>query len=104
MSVTNGRFQNNRALTSDGGGLNVGGDVSINGTQFISNSTPLDGGGIYSSRDIHIANASFERNSSGGLGGGLMIDFAGAGSGLSATDFLTNTAASDGGGVIRQCQ
>ncbi|MCP4426972.1 MAG: hypothetical protein GY803_20980 [Chloroflexi bacterium] len=100
MTVTNGRFQNNRALSGDGGGLAIAvGSASINGTQFISNSSALDGGGVYSRLDINIANASFERNSSGGLGGGLMIDFAGIGSNLSATDFLTNTAVGDGGGA-----
>lgn len=104
MSVVNGRFQNNRALNDDGGGLNhsnflLAAIASISGTQFISNSSPLDGGGLYSVSDIAISSATFERNSSGNLGGGLMIDFGGAGSSLNRTDFMTNTAVSDGGGV-----
>lgn len=104
LMVVNGRFENNRALSAEGGGLDhsnflLAAIATINGTQFISNSAALDGGGLYSVSDIAITNAIFEGNSSGENGGGLFIDFAGAGSSLTNTEFISNTAEMNGGGA-----
>jgi predicted outer membrane repeat protein len=105
MTVVNGRFENNRALSDKGGGLDhsnflIAANAAVSGTQFISNSAALDGGGLYSASDIAISSATFERNSSGGDGGGLLIDFGGTGSSLNNTRFISNTSQSEGGGAF----
>jgi predicted outer membrane repeat protein len=105
MTVINGGFENNRALSDKGGGLEhsnflIAANATVSGTQFISNSAALDGGGLYSASDIAISSATFERNSSGGDGGGLLIDFGGAGSSLNSTRFISNTSQSEGGGAF----
>ncbi|MCB0059918.1 MAG: hypothetical protein KDE45_22925, partial [Caldilineaceae bacterium] len=103
--VVNGRFENNRALAGDGGGLNHGNFLiaafaDVSGTQFISNSAALEGGGLNSVSDVAIRGARFERNASSTDGGGLFVDFGGAGSRLTNTLFLSNTAQSEGGGAF----
>jgi uncharacterized repeat protein (TIGR01451 family)/CSLREA domain-containing protein len=96
--VTNGVFRGNRATSaiSLGGGLYTDGNLTVNGTQFISNSARVDGGGVFAAFDAAVANARFISNTSRSNGGGLYV----AGNlSASAAHFISNTATQAGGGA-----
>lgn len=58
--VENSRFENNKALTSSGGGIAVG-NLTLRQTTFISNSA-RSGGGVFSRGQVIIDRNTFSRN------------------------------------------
>ncbi|HIP71094.1 MAG TPA: hypothetical protein EYH05_06830 [Anaerolineae bacterium] len=76
VTVTNGRFQNNRAINigppAIGGGIFTSEPLTISGTQFISNSADV-GGGLTTRGVITVQNAIFADNRAASDGGGLYV-------------------------------
>jgi predicted outer membrane repeat protein len=102
--VTGGRFVGNRCWNSDttagiGGGLFTWDVLVLSGTQFISN-TARQGGGLYARGPAIMMDSRFERNRSTGIlfssGGGMV---AGGSLSMTGTQFISNTAVFDGGGL-----
>jgi hypothetical protein len=102
-SVSGGRFINNRVTSGNlyglGGGLFSFYDISVTATDFISN-TALRGGGLYARGAAVVANSRFQHNRStstlfsggGGMStGGALV--------LMGTEFTSNSAVHDGGGL-----
>ena len=92
-----GMFAGNSA-GGNGGGVNANNSLSINGTQFISN-TAANGGGLLQwnpGYTVTVTNARFERNHSGDNGGGLYVS---GNTALTNTQVLSSTAGNNGGGV-----
>jgi uncharacterized repeat protein (TIGR01451 family) len=100
--VTGGTFRDNygtHACCSTGGGLFAGGNLDLDGTQFINNSTYFEGGGAYVYGYAHIENALFQENvARTSSGGGLFVDDGDVY--ITNTLFLTNTAQDGGGGAF----
>lgn len=103
VTITGGLFQGNSVLstTSAGGGLAVGGSLTLTDTQFVSNTAGLAGGGAYAIGGATITGGLFQNNrviNPTGLGGGGLIAVSTLA--LSGTRFLSNTAAGAGGGGV----
>ena len=93
--MTGGRFENNRANFYGGGGLGVGGNMSMTDTVIISNTTPAEGGGANVGGDASLMGVRFEDNTAGEFGGGMNVYGSLA---MTDTVFVDNTAG-EGGGV-----
>ena len=81
-----------------GGGLYTGGGAIFTNTQFISNTSQNNAGGAWVNNDALVTGGRFERNTCAGAacqGGGLNVD----GLTLSGTQFISNSAAGQGGGA-----
>ena len=96
LYMTDGLFQGNQSL-SNGGGLFSFSQTTLQNTQFLSNTAQNQGGGASAPGVLTITNGLFQNNQTiVGTGGGLFgQDFAT----LHSTQFLSNTAASRGGGI-----
>ena len=96
VTVTNGRFENNQAISygppAVGGGIFAYEPIAISGTQFISNSADT-GGGLMARGVITIQNALFSRNQATGDGGGL---YAANTATIGQNQFISNTANNGG--------
>ncbi len=74
--LNGGLFQNNVALNSNGGAINLNNSLSITNTQFISNTANGQGGALNQwnpGYQVTLANAWFERNTAKSLGGGVYV-------------------------------
>ena len=109
IEVPNLYVYDNRALGGDVGGVYLDADdgqdtVIATNAQVISNTASSDGGGVYVYADdgglVDLTGSLFERNEAD-YGGGLYVSDIEEGSTLllGHTEFLTNTAASSGGGA-----
>ncbi len=106
VTVTNGRFQNNRAINigppAIGGGISAYEPVTISGTQFISNSADV-GGGLTTRGVITVQNAIFSDNQASSDGGGLYVGNTAI---IAQSQFSGNTANNGGalflGGLTNQ--
>jgi hypothetical protein len=104
--LSGGLFQANQCVTSGlscrGGGLYSFGSVNMTGTVFLSNTAQADGGGLHTQSLATLNNGRFERNqcldASCNGGGVLAIGTLS----LTGTQFVTNTAQGDGGGVFAE--
>ena len=99
--LTNGSFQGNKCTDGGciGGGLLANTTLTVNGTDFISNTSTSDGGGANVQGTALLTNGSFQGNKctdSGCIGGGLLANTTLT---VNSTDFISNTSTSDGGGV-----
>ena len=98
--LTDGLFAGNICTASNcnGGGLFSPNPVSLNGTDFISNTSASSGGGAALNNNSTVTGGRFERNActgSGCWGGGLSAsDVA-----ISGTEFISNTSYNQAGGV-----
>ena len=54
-----------------GGGIQNGGDLTINSSRIVGNSTDNDGGGIFNFGDLEVNDSVINRNEAAGTGGGL---------------------------------
>jgi len=94
-TLSDGLFQDNYA-NKDGGGLYLyNGNLSMTGTQFISNTAGHYGGGAYVEYDATLNGGLFQDNWAAEHGGGLSVY-----DNLVMTDtqFISNTAEDDDGG------
>ncbi len=69
-------FQNNIALSSNGGAVNLNNGISITGTQFISNTAGDRGGALNQWNPgyrVTLSGVWFERNSARSMGGGAYV-------------------------------
>ncbi len=86
------------AAAGTGGGLYSGAGAIFTNTQFISNTSQSNAGGAWVNDNALVTGGRFERNTCAGAacqGGGLNVD----GLTLSGTQFISNSAAGQGGGV-----
>jgi predicted outer membrane repeat protein len=89
-------------IESDGGGMRVAGDLTIDGTMIVENTARDFGGGVfYFGGDLSVSNAFFDTNVSGDGGGAFYMqsDFATTAD-IFRTRFNGNIAASGSGGAI----
>jgi len=96
VQVNGGRFENNQSEAGAGGGLFTGSWLTLQDTDFISNSAALDGGGARAFLATQVIGGWFERNQSAADGGGLYVHDTGS---MTSTQFLSNTAQGSGGGA-----
>jgi predicted outer membrane repeat protein len=97
--VTGGLFQNNLAISGNGGGVSSQGTLSLSSTQFTNNTARYDGGGAYAIGAMAVTGGVFQGNRAiDGDGGGLH-----ARQGLTVTNarFVSNTAGFAGGGIYQ---
>ena len=95
VSITEGRFENNRS-SGDGGGLRVAGAASVTGTTFLSNTAATGGGAVFDG-SVTVTNTTFLSNTTaatGAAGGGYFNGIAR----LTNVNFIANSAGSTGGG------
>ena len=96
LEVEAGRFENNRALEGEGGGISVSGPLNIVGSTFDRNSALL-GGGIYARSIVTLEGNSFVSNEAS-TGVGLLLEGRTAGNRISnnlwAEHSTTNAEAS----------
>ncbi|MEZ4870007.1 MAG: DUF4347 domain-containing protein [Caldilineaceae bacterium] len=93
VTVQGGLFQGNDAFF--GGGLAATSSATVSGTQFINNYAVDLGGGIVTF-EAYAEDALFQENSTNSEGGGIFaVDIAS----LTNTDFISNTAVDIGGGL-----
>jgi hypothetical protein len=99
-SVSGGLFQDNRA-NNGAGGLFAGRTLALTGTQFMGNSSGSSGGGAFVAGAATLAGGRFENNqcTRGDCGGGGL--FVGNALTLTASLFIGNTSAGDGGGLYQ---
>jgi predicted outer membrane repeat protein len=90
-------FRGNQSAGSGGGLAGSFDVVTINDSQFISNTAVTNGGALQSFGNIFLTNALFQENHSDGSGGGL---YTSGSVFLTDSDFLSNTAGVDGGGAF----
>ncbi len=98
-TLVGGRFENNWTTGFYGGGIELWGGLTLSGTEFISNSAALGGGGIAVDGGDSFIVDKLARNrcvSPGCLGGGAFIA---RGLNLANTQFISNSAAGNGGGL-----
>ncbi|MBP8242155.1 MAG: hypothetical protein KAX36_07240, partial [Thermoflexales bacterium] len=121
VALSGGLFQNNRSTTDNGAGLYSYGDLTVSGTQFISNTAGNGGGGLFAAAALTLSNSVFISNvasTSGGVNAQGATQVSGArfennvvnfvGGGMSAvgrlsmtgTDFIRNSAGNGAGGVM----
>ena len=101
--LNGGRFENNQCLIfqCEGGGLRTWGSLILSGTQLVNN-TAIGSGGGAAALYARVNGGRFENNHCAGVfpylcnGGGLA---AGINSILTGTQFVSNTANGDGGGL-----
>lgn len=111
MTVLDSHFENNQALSKNGGGINllaslfptVRGSLLITNTNVISNWAALNGGGVWFNDELIITGGRFERN----YAGGNQTAFSDGGGGLAVgalelrdTQFISNTSGEDGGAIF----
>jgi predicted outer membrane repeat protein len=97
--ITGGLFRNNQCtgLGCSGGGLYVLKTLTLSDTNFISSVSNGSGGGAFAYGITKVNGGRFENNrSDSGAGGGL---FTGSRLTLKDTEFISNSAALDGGGA-----
>lgn len=96
-ALTGGLFLNNRTTgVSSAGGLGVGGQGTLTGTQFLSNTAGDAAGGLRVIGAASLTSVEFRGNVAGALGGGLLV---GGAATLSDTVFVANRAATNAGGA-----
>ncbi|MBN2128103.1 MAG: right-handed parallel beta-helix repeat-containing protein, partial [Sedimentisphaerales bacterium] len=102
ISITNNRFQGNRASQQGGAIIFTGNGIcELTRNTFISNTTCGHGGAVYVRRfdSLLMEENTVEANSSaGGLGGGVAIEFCNDVK-LTANTFTSNTMRGNGGGA-----
>ncbi len=103
-TVTGSLFRNNWSAASGGGIFmaDAGNTLTVNGTQFISNTTAsYDGGGVATLGNLTVTGGRFENNTSLGYhGGGLYAQYTLVVSGTQfVSNTVTNTLRADGGGA-----
>ncbi len=101
-SVDESLFHNNHCTEAlcAGGGLYAGGAAALTNTVFLSNAAGLAGGGAIVASGLTVSGGSFEANrctASDCVGGGLAAANSLA---LTATQFISNSAAGSGGGLV----
>ena len=113
VTLIDSRFEQNVSLFSVGGGLRVGGDTMISNTIFLDNTALAagagsgHGGAIYGFEiSLTVSNSLFENNhclkercNGGGLYLGSSFNFDNIRLILTDTDFISNSARHNGGGV-----
>ena len=90
VEVSGGVWGNNRALSGNGGAINLNGNLSLSGTLIVSN-TALNGGGVQqwnTAPTVNITNTRFERNGARSIGGGAALSGTFS---ISSSTFATNT-------------
>jgi CSLREA domain-containing protein len=85
-----------------GGGLSVtqSGNLIVQSSTIISNSSVIEGGGIYSAGPVRINDSSLVQNQSL-RGGGVALD---EDSTIQSTEFLNNSSITDGGGIYNDAR
>ncbi|MCP4362090.1 MAG: hypothetical protein GY796_29125, partial [Chloroflexi bacterium] len=109
LSISEGTWSGNTAggvtsggATYGGGALRVSGDnITISGTQFISNTAQGSGGAIVIgfAPTFQVTNAAFEKNRSQAHDGGAIAVLANVHLQVTNTTFIDNAAADDGGAI-----
>ncbi len=105
-TLTEALFQYNQCVEAgcNGGGLYSLAVLTLNDTQFISNTSAGSGGGAYANAGTALSGGLFERNActeAACQGGGLFV-FPGNALLVTGTQVLTNTSRSNGGGINAQ--
>jgi predicted outer membrane repeat protein len=95
LTLLGGEFRGN--TSNEGGGLLLNAPALISGTLFISNTATGFGGGVSTSYGVTVTGSEFSRNA-GDSGGGLTTR-AGAQALIGYTNFFSNTARTQGGGL-----
>jgi hypothetical protein len=97
--ISNSRVELN-TTSNHGGGLYVGGNVTMTDTQVLSNTAIEHGGGLHvNSGDTNLVGGLFRNNrTSNGNGGGVNLN---ANVSVSGTQFISNTAGGSGGGLLQ---
>jgi hypothetical protein len=103
-TISNCKFQNNRAVNSAGGGIyNDGSSPIISNCVFIGNSTTISvgGGGIYNASTSNpiISNCVFENNNSNGHPGAAIFIETNSSATINNSVFTGNSSGSNGGAV-----
>lgn len=94
-AITNGQFDNNSA-TGTGGAIDNAGQLTINGSQFITN-TGGEAGAIQSTGTLNISASTFTNNASNFNGGALRLFGTTT---IDRSTFNGNTVANEGGALI----
>lgn len=99
VSVTGGRFENNQALSDDGGGIFMeNSDITLKGTELLSNTAARSGGGLYSSGHVSVTGGRLEGNQAlSENGGGILVENNDIT--LVDTEIIGNAANISGGGI-----
>jgi hypothetical protein len=82
--------------TRAGGGIQNGGDLTLNNSSVVANRSALDGGGIFNFGDLTLNHSRVSGNVAGGSGGGLFNE----GEAVLNFSFVTRNAAAGGGGIL----
>lgn len=82
--------------TRVGGGIQNGGDLTLNGSAVVGNRSELEGGGIYNYGELTLNHTRVARNVAGGVGGGLFNE----GVAVLNHSVVTRNTASGGGGIL----
>lgn len=98
MNLDNSQVSNNQSTAFGGGGISNAGNLSINASSIIFNSSLGDGAGISNSLIVSMANSTLSNNTTANSGGGLNNTALG-GAYFYNTDILSNTAGAGAGGV-----
>jgi predicted outer membrane repeat protein len=99
VDVVDSRIELNQASV-DGGGLYVNGDAALTNTQVLTNTANRHGGGLHvGSGRADVFGGTFAGNrATTGNGGGINLNNSIS---LSGTQFISNTAGQDGGGLLQ---
>jgi hypothetical protein len=84
-------------VTTVGGGVQNGGDLTLVDSAVVGNRVALDGGGVYNYGDVTLIRTRVAGNVAGGVGGGLFNEGAAT---LSYSRVTGNRAGSAGGGIL----
>lgn len=95
--INGGSFESNQSIDGGGGGLYAYSSVTVNGTQFISNTASQFGGGLYADGELTLVNAEFIGNISLDNGGGA---YASGETLVNGGRFENNIGGGDGGGAL----
>jgi hypothetical protein len=102
--VTNSRFENNQctAITCRGGALWVALPLTVNDTDFISNTAHDNSGAVFAGQVVNLSDGLFQNNRCLGVpcvGGGMYV---GGRSNITGAHFIGNTSFGAGAGVFAQ--
>ncbi len=99
LTLDDTNFGGNGAQISGGGVfVDTAGTATINGGTFTSNiATTTDGGGLFTAGGVsNLTGVTFTGNTAGRFGGGARLNAAD----IQFSDFIANSAASEGGGAL----
>ncbi len=97
--INGGLFERNMSIVDAGGGIRSVRELTITGTQFISNAAGTAGGAVYDNTAVTITMATLNGNQAGGSGGALWYRDNGT---IVDTEMTGNTAGTAGGALQMQ--